>query len=404
MKGHIMILNKENTFTEQNRFLVYSDQLNATRKQILDTAEEMISRSAIQTFEDEGETITATDASYLASLTVDGKAVQDGTPTPEAPVPIGVVEPTNLLPYYEQGSIKSDGTNQPDTNTWHTKRLRTPHIEVNEGATYTVDGTCSLGTIQYGFFFYASNGSSDACLSFEAFSTNTTTTIPSGAKYLRIAVKITGDPVITPSDMNNAQLVRGTFVTPYVPYDCIGLNVGDAVTPINVNSNVLASLPDGTKDVLTVDSAGHCEIEKYTGYIASYDGESVGDNYISTTGELSTGASVYYELATPQIIDLGYISIPAVPDGATISITAQVTPTIAAKWWTKNQSDVAAAFSAVSSDIAALQGEISALDVRVTTLENANAKSPVLEKTEIEKELANEPEEADEQEEMDFEE
>ena len=148
-----------------------------------------------------------------------------------------------------------------------------------------------------------------------------------------------------------------------------------------------------------MDSVGHCEIEKHIGYIASYNDESVGDNYISTTGELSAGASVYYELAAPQTIDLGYIDMPAIPNGTTISITAQVTPTIAAKWWTKNQSDVAAAFSAVSSNLATLQGEISALDVRVTVLESENAKTLVLEKPETSKEVAN-GQEVEEQEEM----
>lgn len=344
-----MNLNKENTFTEQNRFLVYSDQLNATRNQILDTAEEMVSRSAIQTFEDEGETIAATDASYLASLTVDGKSVQDGTPMSANPVPIEVVGPD--------------------------------------------------------------------------------------------------------SDSH------------------FGIQIGEMLYPIDLQGNVLASLPNGTKDVLTVDSVGHCVLEKHTNvwnmrdYVASTywykSGSATNGYYIpiarftptaktqqkeNSYCNIATGVSssqVYFqttnstfidtsfnfnldatvvgatladfklwladndlfivaELATPQTIDLGYITMPTIPDGAEISITAQVTPTIAAKWWTKNQSDVAAAFGAVSSDLATLQGEISALDVRVTALENSNAKSLVLEKPETVKEVEeteSQPEESDEQEE-----
>lgn len=338
MKGHIMILNKENNFTENNRFLVYSNQLNATRKQILDETEEMISRSAIQTFEDEGETITANDASYLASLTVDGKAVQDGTPTPSNPVPVEVVEPVN-----------------------------------------------------------------------------------------------------------------GVF----------GINVNDVVTPIDLQGNVLASLPDGTKDVLTVDSTGAVTLEKrvrvfevgsadvagigtsagnqYVSVdisdtpnrginstateryiilsnrgVAALNANTVGNTYITgngsviilvfTNGTFADKAAAQawvvanstifaYKLATPQTVDLGYIDMPAIPDGAEISIVAQVTPAIAAKWWTKNQSDVAAAFGAVSSDLAAL-------DARVAALESANAKSLVLEKPETVKETIDMQEEIEEQEEQ----
>ena len=107
----------------------------------------------------------------------------------------------------------------------------------------------------------------------------------------------------------------------------------------------------------------------------------------------SYGAVIYFPLSQSQTVDLGYIDMPAIPDGATISITAQVTPTIAAKWWTKNQSDVAAAFDAVSSNLAAL-------DARVAALESANAKTLVLEKPDTVKETAEALEEIEEQEEQ----
>lgn len=45
---------------------------------------------------------------------------------------------------------------------------------------------------------------------------------------------------------------------------------------------------------------------KNIGKIDSYNGESVGDNYVSSTGTLDTGATVYYELSTPQNILLPF--------------------------------------------------------------------------------------------------
>jgi hypothetical protein len=43
---------------------------------------------------------------------------------------------------------------------------------------------------------------------------------------------------------------------------------------------------------------------KNTGKIDSYNGEQISGNYVSTTGGLDTGATIYYELDTPQEIEL----------------------------------------------------------------------------------------------------
>ena len=231
-----------------------------------------------------GETVTASGASGapLHALTVDGKAVQDGTPTPSNPVPVEVVEP-----------------------------------------------------------------------------------------------------------------VGGVF----------GISINGVVTPIDLQGNVLASLPDGTKDVLTIDSTGAVTLEKNVG-VAVIDGVTVkcigktdyGNNVranITLPGQLNVSSSerlncyndkfristepvntpsqdssaysyelyasfsfavipiaalassdtaginawfaanpttVVYPLATPQTIDLGHIDMPAVPLDAQISVTAAVTPTITAEW------------------------------------------------------------------------
>lgn len=216
-----------------------------------------------------GETVTASGASGapLHALTVDGKAVQDGTPTPSNPVPVEVVEPVN-----------------------------------------------------------------------------------------------------------------GVF----------GISVNGVVTPIDLQGNVLASLPDGTKDALTVDSTGAVTLVKRVGVVEmdtlgfakSNDGANTASmnltnkigypsgqlellmsneyhrgiladktsngnmfragNWLiitntacSTTAEFTTAladAVLYYPLATPTTIDLGTIDMPAVPLDAQISVTAAVTPTITAEW------------------------------------------------------------------------
>lgn len=170
----------------------------------------------------------------------------------------------------------------------------------------------------------------------------------------------------TPDEPVEIQVVQapdgGTF----------GISFNGTITPIDLNGNVLASLPDGTKDALTVDSVGHVVLEKRVGiaematlgFAKSNDGEhtasvnltnaigypsgqlellmsneyyrgtyagrtSNGNMYragnwliitntaCSTTEEFTTAladAVLYYPLATPTTIDLGYIDISSLQD------------------------------------------------------------------------------------------
>ena len=90
------------------------------------------------------------------------------------------------------------------------------------------------------------------------------------------------------------------------------------------------------------------------------------DNYSSSDSAAAfktamSGVLLYYELATPQTIDLGYIDMPAIPDGAEISITAQVTPTITASWWARGAAAIAEALKAVRARINAIEAAIAEL-------------------------------------------
>lgn len=84
------------------------------------------------------------------------------------------------------------------------------------------------------------------------------------------------------------QLEKGDSPTQYMPYYNNELSrVNTAVDKIYKNGD-------------------NWWIRKETGKIASYNGESVITDYISTTGQLTTGATIYYALSTPtdtQITD-----------------------------------------------------------------------------------------------------
>lgn len=70
-------------------------------------------------------------------------------------------------------------------------------------------------------------------------------------------------------DTMHWQFEVGSTATDYTPYV-------DSLTEIPLAGHVLASLPDGTKDVMTIDASGHCVIEKNIAY-TNYNGGSSED-------------------------------------------------------------------------------------------------------------------------------
>lgn len=189
------------------------------------------------------------------------------------------------------------------------------------------------------------------------------------------------------------QLEKGTTATSYEPYR-------ESVAYIDLQGNELHALDSTYRDVLTVDASGHAVIEKRCGvlfgdfsatnYSALGDGTSsfkvaeagassfalsnvatLGssdmsarmaysglDLYMRLSSELvgstaasantylnSNGVKVVYPLATPQTIDLGYVTLPAPFDGGTVEVVAEVTPEIDATWWTEAGYDTGLAYS-----------------------------------------------------------
>lgn len=353
-----------------------------------------------------GEVVTA-DGSYLRSLAVYGKAVQNGTPTPSAPVLIEVVSGINLMPNVKpsnaiNATFSSDGSISADTNA----RTFAIPCKANSDYTYSIETTQpiliglsqSLPTVG-GSLTYVGN--------MNAFTEKTFNT--DNNKYIIVAVS--NESWFASMTSWKAQLEKGSDATAFIPYSALGLKIGSTITPIDLQGNVLASLPDGTKDELTVDSAGHVVMTKRVGVAdlssltwitastntsgvyrwrnnstsdispkkpsannvnaniicskyptsnasATYSkttGIDIGsDGYIHVYDPSYTGTSdhdafvaglngvyLYYELATPTTIDLGYIDPPAIPDGASISITAQVTPTIDVSVWSDGAEPIA---------------------------------------------------------------
>lgn len=196
-------------------------------------------------------------------------------------------------------------------------------------ATAYRDGESSLGN---GMIFRAvyTDTTFDNILTFPNSTTSATTLSGStdNTKTLDKIVLIYGSGSSNVWHISNVQVEAGSTVTSYEPY-VGGIPAPNPDYPQTVNvvtgtQTVTITADDQQSEDFTISlgSLELCKIGDYQDYIfksdddwyvhkatdmiLSYNGESVTSDYISTTGQLTTGATVYYGLATPtdtQITD-----------------------------------------------------------------------------------------------------
>lgn len=146
----------------------------------------------------------------------------------------------------------------------------------------------------------------------------------------------------------NLQIEEGSVAHDYVPYGAwvkvkitnedetqekevlIDLNIYYEEGNIT-GHHELCSIGD-TKDTLDIVN-GQVVLNEYIEKIDSYNGETITTNYISTTGELTTGATVYYILAEPKQITLPNTQIPLFEGVNHISLVDDLETTTSIKYY-----------------------------------------------------------------------
>ena len=290
-----------------------------------------------------GTTISITDATRekIVSLTLSKESTQDGEPTPDNPVEVKTVKGYRNL--FDK-TLTNIANNRLRTEILSTGirvicNVRETSLQANNAARYiTIDVTNYIGkkislfchakssSTNKGFFYLRlckQNGDTDSSygtqISAETLDGDLSVTyeIPSGiGEYHYLMIAIYGNRN-SPCEINdyvdytNLMLVEGENNYPYVPYGtnwiytAISNGTDTNYYTIPLNNNEIAGIGD-YKDELIVDKNGKCWLNKKTAKIDSYSGETITTNYMSTTGGLDTGATVYYVLDTPQLIDLNY--------------------------------------------------------------------------------------------------
>lgn len=370
-------------------------------------------------------TAVTSNGAVLESVVVYGQSDQEGTPTPSEPVPIEVVSglsmPSNIA--WRQGSVStSTGAEESDAN-----RMHTAMFEILPGADYIVGVTNSAFNYSVRLFRSNTFTASSFVYGDSAWKSAAETYNNQDAKFMCVVIRRTDNSNITPSN--------GAEVGLYANTDCIGLQVNDTITPIDLQSNVLASLPDGTRDTVTVDGAGHCVLTKNVGkttidgniqgstsftdsstmggnctritmnmsnfpamksaalnatnsymsiavagatsasaapYPGFYSKTATSGVYLTLPSTLTSASDVaawltannfdfFYPLAEATTIDLGYIDMPTIPEDATISVSASMTPVIDAAWWERGAEAIARTVKALSERIKALEEAVAEL-------------------------------------------
>lgn len=256
-----------------------------------------------------GKNISIADAveAPLADFKLKGETSQNETPTPDAPVAVQTVTGENMVKICGKNLLKL--TPQASTSNGITATLTDGIINYS--------GTASSNWANIAARTYNSIPAGDYMLSMQetftanyayaisvTYTDNTTATFEcwksvSNKRTVTLAkdvasyyVYLTGLASGTSySGTISLMLESGSTATaPFESYQ------GQSY-PISLGSIELCKIGDYQDYIYK--SGGKWYVRKEVGKISSYAGETISTNYISTTGSLTTGATVYYALATP---------------------------------------------------------------------------------------------------------
>ena len=344
-------------------------------------------------------TMTQDDTLYIAIVVLAGKTVNNVTVYPQ--LELGSVatayEPyKSVLPITGRESVEiaACGKNLLPMNTWSNTSSGITTTS-NKDGTYTISGTATgvnaydidnhfsylipgetytLSGGKNGVKLLLSINNADGFVRNHASSSNgnAATFVAedlADGEYNRIVVQC--DPGTTVDNVTiYPQLEAGDTATAFEPYRSMG---GGTVTP----TEPLYGLP-GAEDTVEVSTDGDVTVTRRTGYIASYNGESLPGRWTSSHDVYAegatptTGAQVVYELAAPETEALTAIS-PIAPENGQLNLFTDadaLTATIRGSGWetVNDTSSIQDALANLDGDLASLINEVGLLNGEVGSI------------------------------------
>lgn len=212
------------------------------------------------TKDESGSNITIEDASNnpLIYLEIEGKSIQNGTPTPDTPVEIESVGYTNLIPTneteWEQGTING-GSNEANTTRLRTKN----YIEINENTLYTFRlENALIGNV----WFYDAQKQVVNNLYDMIFQTGMQSvefTTPKNTKYYKVVIRYEDNSVITSQEISEIKpmIEKGSTIHSCIPLGKYGIEVKTTGKNLFNNSNIVNGFPNLTiGDILNYTNSG----------------------------------------------------------------------------------------------------------------------------------------------------
>lgn len=257
-----------------------------------------------------GPVVYVSDATAKApiSLKMYGRTVQDGTPSVENPIIPAQVDGANgVVQFRMRGKNLANATETTftvGTKTDLTLGLGTAN-GVFPGHTYTFSMKLTKANVQKGLVWIRAYDKNNALISQVGQTVlgdgklSLTFTAPDvGSKNIYILMRegAEGD-TITLTDM---QLELGDVATAYEAYiahkTVSATGMANAFHGIPVKTGGNYTDENGQQYICDVMDYTNGIIERHCGYIASYAGETIPGAYMSSTGSLTTGATIVYAL------------------------------------------------------------------------------------------------------------
>lgn len=168
-----------------------------------------------------GEAITLdnTAEAILNKIELIGNAFQDGTPTPDAPIPINVVSGDNTIDIcgknlYSSEVVQGFYTADGNISASNTQIRTTEYIEVKPNTIYTFSNTNNLVIDRICYY-----NSSKTFIERGAYlNSGTFTTLNNNCKYIRFTMRASNGSNITPSSLVKPMLEKSSTASTYEPY------------------------------------------------------------------------------------------------------------------------------------------------------------------------------------------
>lgn len=271
------------------------------------------------------------------SLKVYGRAIQDGTPTVDTPiVPTSSTNEGGDSQFRQLGKnlINVGETTLTAGGTYDKTIGANVANGVVPGHTYTLSMVLTKANVKTGTVVarvYDKKGGTIASVGQSVpgdGKLSLTFTVPDiGIKniYILMSNRTNGDTIT----LTDVQLEHGDAVTAYEAYiahkafTATGLAGNFWGIPVESSGNYTDE--NGQQYICDVLDYTNGVIERNCGYIASYAGETIPGAYMSSTGELTTGATVVYALAEPTTSALPASSIAEYANFAMYSPNTTIT-------------------------------------------------------------------------------